>query len=301
MEKAIYQYAEEHQVVVGICDVDRLTDDLPVLQKQPAPFVSADLEKRIAPALQLRGAKSVVVVGKSHAKRTQERDAAAAAGMVTQMAVGTDYHVTVRAVLRGMAERLKEKVDFRYRIFSDTGPVVERALAVKAGLGFYGKNHCVISPRLGSFFNIGWIVTDLPLRESAGCPMPACLGCDACVAHCPGGALDKEGRFAYQKCVSYLTQKPGDLSEEETSRLGAWVYGCDQCQMVCPYNNSIPSENVARAELFPSLKELSCITGESFDKRFGHTAAGWRGPDIMRRNARAALKNISSENAFIFK
>ena len=197
------------------------------------------------------------------------------------MALSRDYHQTVRALLNELAGRLQPA---KYKILVDSGGLPEREWAVKAGLGFWGKNCCVISPSKGSFFYIGLLLTDLDISDKTDSVTRTCGDCMRCVDACLGGALAPY-RLDYKKCVSYITQKDGDLSPEEELIMGRHVYGCDICQRACPYNKYVAGEYPAA-----SLGRLINMTEDEFVKYCGNTVMGWKGIKILRRNANIVFK-----------
>jgi epoxyqueuosine reductase len=192
------------------------------------------------------------------------------------MALGRDYHRSVRELLGDLAGRISAR---RYKILVDGGGLVEREWAVKAGLGFWGKNCCVISPSKGSFFNIGLLLTDLELPSSKECSGVDCGACTRCLDACPGKAL-VPFKLNHKNCVSYITQKNGELSYEDRAIMGRQVFFCDICQRVCPYNKEIAPEPAV-----VSLTRLMNMSEEEFRQTCAHTAMNWKGLKILKRNA----------------
>ena len=156
---------------------------------------------------------------------------------VARYALGRDYHKLMRARLQKLADRIGEAVgEFGYRVFVDSAPVLERALARNAGLGWIGKNACVINSGAGSWFFLGEIFTDLPLpvdeQASAHCGT-----CTRCIDICPTQAIVAPNRVDARRCISYLTiELKGSIPEEFRVAIGNRIFGCDDCQLVCPWN-----------------------------------------------------------------
>jgi epoxyqueuosine reductase len=185
-------------------------------------------------------------------------------GQVARYAFGEDYH----RVLPRIAKQLMEKLGISGRVFSDSVPLLERPLAESAGLGFIGKNTLLIRPGVGSYFLLGEILTDeeLPVTKSS---FRGCGTCKRCLTACPTGAIVEPYQLDARRCISYLTiEKRGFLSEQERSMIGEWIFGCDICQEVCPFNHgdgddlaSIKLENV-----------LSIRSNREFDEKYGVTA-----------------------------
>lgn len=216
--------------------------------------------------------KSIIVIGKPYPPSTFKN--------LSSLACGTDYHVTLTNILK----ELNSNLGLNGTIMVDNGPLIEKPLAVKAGLGHLGKNGLVISPTLGSFFNIGLIVTDTQLTPSAPSTGSCPADCRICQETCPSGDIADK-----QKCVSYLTQKRGNIAKIEPVTLCNQLYGCDICQLCCPFNKvtSPPTEVIDPVEILS-------MTEEYFDTRFGHTAMAWRGLRQLKRNARVIISHAFS-------
>ncbi len=197
---------------------------------------------------------------------------------------GKDYHLVARQILSQAAEMLGL---CDYKVQSDTGPYIERRLAVQAGLCFVGRNGLCINEELGSYFFIGYIVCreefcpDVPLDKS-------CLGCELCVRACPGNAL--EGGFCEDRCLSAITQKKGELNLFEKRLIvnNKTVFGCDICQKVCPHNRGLKKNAL---EQFSSdrithlaLSEISKMSNREFGRKYYDRAFSWRGKSVVQRN-----------------
>ncbi len=159
-------------------------------------------------------------------------------GYVSRYAVGRDYHKLIRARLQKLAERMREAVgEFGFRVFTDSAPVMEKPLGAKAGLGTMGKHTCLIDPDTGSYFFLGEIYTDLPLPVDAPAQPDVCGACRACINVCPTGAITAPYQLDARRCISYLTiENPGSIPEELRPLMGNRIYGCDDCQVFCPWN-----------------------------------------------------------------
>ncbi|MCL2836286.1 MAG: 4Fe-4S binding protein, partial [Defluviitaleaceae bacterium] len=210
-------------------------------------------------------------------------------------AVGVDYHITLRAILKDLDALLRRKgFVFDSHISVDTGPLPEKLLAVKAGLGFIGKNGLCISDAFGSFFNIGYMITTLRIEPWHSTNTESCGECDRCVMACPGGALD--GVYDFTRCISYLTQKKEEPGVSERRLMGLCLYGCDICQKACPYNaNTYVGKIESQDYIAPELSELLALTKKDFDFKYKSTAIYWRGLENLKRNAAIALENYNVE------
>lgn len=198
-----------------------------------------------------------------------------------------DYHLVVPAYLEKLAAVLSEKGG-QQRCIVDTSPLTERLLAVQAGLGFIGDNQCLIHPVYGSYCFIGAVLTTLPLtpdRPSGG----ECLHCGACQRHCPGGCISTDG-YDYHLCKSYLTQKKETLTPEETAVIAKTplIFGCDECQRVCPHNRNLPVTPIKefrQNRLFHLKREdIETLTNRQFRAAYGNRSFAWRGKKILLRN-----------------
>lgn len=215
-------------------------------------------------------------------------------GNLSRYARGEDYHLVLSRRLGQIAQALEQR--FPGKTFlpgADNSPLPERQCARLAGLGIQGRHGLVILPPYGSWVFLGTILTDLPL-SSAPEPAPDCMGCNACVRACPTGALSAEGCDP-ERCLSALTQKKGALTPEEEAQLKAHplIWGCDCCQLACPYNRDalcspLPELTGAGQEI-PYLATLSAadlegLTNRTFRATYGNRAFAWRGPSVLRRN-----------------
>jgi len=259
--------------------------------------------QRVDPRSLLEGAKSIIVVA--------WQDEALAGGGVEPMsndvlrgrvaryAWGRDYHRVVRKRLRHLADRVREAMDepLETRVCVDTAPIVEREWAAAAGIGWIGRNTMVIDSQIGSMFMLGEILTTLELEPTT----PAkdrCGDCMRCVEACPTGALTKPYQMDASRCISYLTiEHRGEISKELSRRMGNWVFGCDVCQEVCPWNRhaarpSVESVNT-RNPLVPSppLADLCELSADQYNQFLRGSAMKRATLEMLKRNARIALAN----------
>jgi epoxyqueuosine reductase len=220
-----------------------------------------------------------------------------ARAFVSRYALGRDYHKLLRARLQKLADRITGRVgEFGYRVFTDSAPVLEKALAEKAGLGWIGKHTNLIDSKTGSWFFLGEIYTDLPLPVDA----PAinhCGSCSACIAACPTGAIVAPYELDARRCISYLTiELHGPIPVELRPLLGNRIYGCDDCQLVCPWNKfarpTVETDFAPRHGLdAATLIELFRWTEEEFRGRTEGSAIRRLGYERWLRNIAVALGN----------
>ena len=215
-------------------------------------------------------------------------------GNLSYYARGEDYHLVLSRRLSWIVQGLEAQ--FPGKTFvpgTDNSPLPERQCARLAGLGILGRHGLVIVPPYGSWVFLGTILTDLPL-PSAPEPAPNCPGCNACIRACPSGALT-ESSCNIERCLSDLTQKKGTLTAEQEAQVRAHplIWGCDCCQLACPYNqNAQPSPlpdltgQTPEAPYLASLspEDLEGLTNRTFRAAFGNRAFAWRGPAVLRRN-----------------
>ncbi len=204
-------------------------------------YLDRTRDKRQDPATLFEGARSMIAVGLVYGGDTHESGKAASPtiGRVSRYAVGDDYHDVLGDRLRALAAGIEAHIGraVRYRAYVDTGPVIERLAAARAGLGWVGKNTCLIHPTLGSYLFLGVLVTDLDCAFDV--PVPeACGTCTACLDACPTDALVAPRWLDATRCIAYTTiEDPGPIPETLRVAHGQHVYGCDVCQDVCPWNH----------------------------------------------------------------
>lgn len=226
--------------------------------------------------------------------------------------IPTDYHDQLLGRLRRIEAGLSARTDCDTRSYVDTGPLVERAMASQAGIGWIGKNTCVLNQQLGSWLLLGVVVTSLPVEESAASVLTAdrCGSCTRCIDACPTGALlgTKDPAAAREmdasRCIAYLTiEKKGAIDESLRGQMGRQVFGCDICQDVCPWNRKAPIGDRdgmrARAELInPALEWLAEMDGREFKRRFKGSPLERTGRKRLLRNVAIAMGN-SGERRFL--
>lgn len=262
-------------------------------------FEEKDLNKRIDPKITMPNCRAIIVVGVSYNVDYNEKPNYKLKGKLSRSSWGIDYHKVLKEKIELLINEIKREVDFDYKYFVDTGPLIDRELARKAGIGYYGKNCSIINDEYGSFIFLGYILTDLELEFSEEVSNK-CGDCDLCLRACPTGALEGEYSFNPKKCISYLTQTKDNIPIELRGKMGIKIYGCDTCQLVCPQNKGIKKAN--HKEFIPKttkgymdLNELLYISNKEFKKKYGEMAGSWRGKNILKRNAIIALGNMKKE------
>ena len=213
----------------------------------------------------------------------------------------SDYHKILKKRLEKLEENLRAECGeaaFEARGFVDTGPVLERSLATLAGLGWTGKNTCLIHPKLGSFGFLAVLLTSLEAAPTAAMKHPDCCGtCTRCIEACPTDALLAPRQMNATRCIAYLTiEQKGVLDEALLAGVGRQVFGCDICQDVCPWNRKaviVPdAELEPRAELVnPALEALAALTEAEFEQKFNGSPVRRAGYNGLRRNVAVAMGN----------
>lgn len=264
--------------------------------------------KRTRPADLVPGTVRVISARMDYLPQAEDPDAVLAdpaAAFVSRYALGRDYHKVLRRRLQRLAERIEHEVGpFAYRPFVDSAPVMEKALAEKAGLGWIGKHTNLINREAGSWFFLGELYTDLPLPVDD--PSEAhCGSCSACIDICPTAAIVAPYQLDARRCISYLTiELKGAIPEHFRAAIGNRIYGCDDCQQVCPWNRFAQTseepdfaprhglDNATLLSLFEWNKtEFLERTAGSAIRRIGH--------DRWRRNLAVALGNAPHDSAII--
>lgn len=247
-------------------------------------------------------ARAAVVTLTNYFHGWPDHDSDPGAARVAQYARSGDYHAVLGRRLERLAAALAEIVPgTSARCYVDAGPVPERELAQRAGLGWTGKNTMLIHPRIGSFTFIGVVLTDADLAADLPFEADRCGSCRRCLDACPTAAFVEPRLLDARRCISYLTIEHRDaFSDAERGLVGDWLFGCDECQDVCPWNVKFAAatgdpELVVRPELAtPDLAAMLTGAPEAFARRFGDTPFERPGPDGMRRNAAAVLANAGA-------
>ncbi|TMU88298.1 tRNA epoxyqueuosine(34) reductase QueG [Bacillus sp. BHET2] len=268
-------------------------------------FEEKDIEKRVDPSLIFDGPKSIIAIAlayPSKMKNAPQSKRGERRGIFCRASWGTDYHHVLRDRLSKLEEYIVSKVPQAcFKSMVDTGELVDRAVAERAGIGWSGKNCSIITPEFGSYVYLGEMVTNLPFAPDS--PMEdQCGTCNKCVDVCPTGALIEGGQLDSQKCIAFLTQTKGFLADEYRVKLGNRIYGCDTCQTVCPENKGMdfhfheemePDPEIAK----PMLKPLLTISNREFKAKYGHVSGSWRGKKPIQRNAIIALAHFKDTTA----
>ncbi len=214
-------------------------------------YMARNPAKRKQPDLLVPGARSVICLAVGYAHDNCRVDGEV---RIARYACGRDYHKVLKRCCGRLMDRIRQVAPhFQGRAFVDSAPVAERPLAAAAGIGWIGRNGCLVASELGSYVLLCEIICNLPLRPDE--PIASCCNdCEACVRACPTGALSGEGLVDCRKCISYLTvEHRGEIDDKYRLPIGTRLFGCDACQEACPHNRSLPA---GEAELAPAQRPL---------------------------------------------
>jgi epoxyqueuosine reductase len=216
-------------------------------------------------------------------------------GKIASYALGNDYHDVLPERLRALVKFIEDMIgkSIPNRWYTDTGPILERELAQRAGLGWIGKNTCLINPKMGSYFLLAEILLGIELEVDEAIHADYCGSCTRCIDHCPTGCILPNRTINANQCISYLTiEHKGIIPEDLRSKLGVWIFGCDICQQVCPWNlkfatDQYDSQFSTRPDIPPeSLAAELYLKPEEFNRKF-------KGSPIKRTKRRRYLRNVA--------
>lgn len=250
-------------------------------ESNPCPFTAANVEERLLGTSLFTPKSAIVCLFPYYVEHKDPSN-------LSRYTWAKDYHLVINEYLKKLIEKLQiMNTDAQFSIHCDTSPLADRYMAYLAGLGFYGKNNCFISPKWGSYVVIGTILTTLELEPDTPLTQ-SCMGCNRCITACLGQCLGHD-EFKFDTCKSYLTQKKGELTSEEEHIIAKTplVFGCDVCQEVCPHNKDIPTTPIPEfqsVEPYIDIDELDSLTNKEFKAKYGHRAFSWRGKKILMRN-----------------
>lgn len=264
-------------------------------------YMANHFDKRLDPGKMLEDARSVIVVLQNYYPETPMPSDANY--LISRYAYGTDYHFVIKEKLRKLQQFIHTQIaPNKYRVFTDSAPVLERAWAVQAGLGWIGKNSMLITPRNGSYFLIGEIITDLKLAYDEPGTGNYCGECRRCIDACPTQAIGEDHMIDSRRCISYLTiEKKGELPQEFSGKYKQWIFGCDICQEVCPWNRfAIPHKGNAFKPMDAirslSAKDWENLDKKTFNKTFRNSALKRAKFEGIKRNIDFLKETISQNN-----
>lgn len=312
LEQRLKEYARSIGIThLGIGDARPFIEAERLLEEQARAgcypdFTEREIPARTRPERLLPDARSIISIAVSYFTGDPHYPKAGDVprGLVSRYAWGRDYHPVLKEKVEAIVAFLRRNAGHEVRCCSyvDTGPPLERAFAERAGIGWYGKNACIYVPGSGSWVFLAEVITNVALRPDPKVTKD-CGGCDRCLRACPTGAIERPFWVNPKKCLSYITQMPGYIPKEYRKAMGRRLWGCDVCQLACPWNwEATPGA----AEEFrpilpgggrPELIPLLTMTKSEFKRMFGPTAMSWRGKKILQRNACICLGNIKDPRA----
>lgn len=270
-------------------------------------FEEKDIEKRVNPALLMEEPRSIISIALAYPSKMKVRVVSKKGerrGIFCRASWGKDYHLILRERLQQLEEFIQLKLPTaKCKSMVDTGELVDRAVAERAGIGWSGKNCSIITPEFGSYVYLGEMITTIPFEPDE--PIEdRCGTCNKCIDACPTGALVQGGQLNAQRCIAFLTQKKGFIAEQFREKIGNRIYGCDTCQTVCPVNKGkdfhFHDEMEASPEIVkPLLTPILHMSNREFKEKFGHLSGSWRGRKPIQRNAIIALAHFKDETAVI--
>lgn len=259
--------------------------------------VERALERREDPSLILPEARSMLSIALRYANphSAPAADPNEASGRIAAYAWGRDYHDVIPPLLEELVRALEKAVGrpVRARGYTDTGPILERDFAQRAGMGWAGKNTCLISPKHGSYFLLGETFVDVELEPDPPLVTDHCGTCRRCIEACPTRCIREDRTIDSGRCISYLTiENKGPIPAELRPQVGEWVFGCDICQMVCPWNvrfataEGHPMLALRPERARPILRRELRLTPQAFNQQF-------KGSPILRAKRRGYLRNAA--------
>lgn len=266
-------------------------------------FEEKDIKKRTNPSMVMEGCETIISAGISYNVdefAVREKDNLKHKMHISRSSWGLDYHKVLMAKLNELSEFINHEFKGRTQVFVDTGPLVEREVARRAGIGYIGKNCSLINPKYGAYIFLGEILTDIYIEPDN--PIEdGCGDCDLCLKACPTKALCSPYTINAKGCVSYLTQCR-DIPYLHHKSMGCSIYGCDICHRVCPKNKgahlSRHSEFVPEDWNYsPDAAQILKMSNRDFENTFKNASCGWRGKKILQRNVIIALGNSGNKDA----
>lgn len=265
-------------------------------------FEHQNIPERLDPKLLLANAKTIISIAVAYPNKLPKLPPKSQykRGKFSTSSWGVDYHTILTEKMTALAARISDLTDtFDHKAMVDTGALVDTAVARRAGIGFIGKNGLVISKEYGSYMFLGELITNLDLEPDQPVDY-GCGDCTHCVTSCPTEALNGDTTLNAKRCISFQTQNKGYLAEEFRVKMNTMIYGCDICQIACPYNKGLTNE--AQTEIdpelaYPELQPFIQLSNAEFKAKFSEIAGSWRGKNVLQRNAIYALANLNDKTA----
>jgi epoxyqueuosine reductase len=296
--------------LVGICDAspskyrEYFRQWLDDGQAGTMEYLSRRFDERTDPATYFPGGKSVICVAMNYHTPLGEPLAGAGVGpqgRIARYALGEDYHEHIKSKLHELADWIRAAAPGALtRCGVDTAPIAEKELAARAGIGWMGKNTCIINENIGSWLLLGEVITTLALPADDPA-VDRCGTCRRCIDACPTAAITAPYQLDARKCISYLTlEHRGEIEPDLQPKIGEWLYGCDICQDVCPWNSkALPAMDAALQPRFASgtvdLRQWLAWTEDDYRTTLRGSAMKRVKLPVLKRNARIVVDNLTSK------
>ena len=297
----IKEIAKEEGIdLIGVANLDEINvfrDRLSKFADRSIAFFSREITDKVDYLKVWDQTKSIISFGILYRHDISIPDDMHPRGVIASFAHGEDYHIVLKYKAKALMNRINDSLlSCNYKVYVDTGVLSDRIMAYSAGLGFYGKNNFIISPQYGSFIFLGHILIDKELSTNTEFMQSSCGDCRKCIDACPTNAIQDGRQFDHNKCISYLTQKGKD------SNTYGYLYGCDICQNVCPFNQIAPLSNhvefyTSSEFAYPKLVKIMGLDEKSYNETYGKTTLHWRGLRILKTNAKNVFTRKNCDNS----
>lgn len=272
--------------IIGIVDNSKLktfSERIKIPNTQKIPFFNGSIYDRLKPENAWSKALSVISLGISYNSSVKYNTMTDERGIISKASYGEDYHTVLKRKAECLMQEFVKVYPCEYRVYVDTGKLSDKALAYCAGLGFFGKNGLIINEEFGSFIFLGHILLNIDISTQAYTKTSKCGACTKCIDVCPQNAYDKNCRYSYGKCISYLNQCAMPYNKTR------YIYGCDICQDICPFNAEAPHDmheefSYKKDDVFPLLSDILDMEDDTFKLKYGQTSLAWRGLDALKKN-----------------
>ena len=294
----IIQLAKKNKIdIIGKVDLDVLSsfgEGFSRLKDEKVPFFDGELIDRIDYLKVWGETRSILSFGVYYNQYVKKPDEQVGRAKISKSAYGTDYHRVLKTKATNFMEEVKMSFPCEYKIYVDTGMLSDRALAYSAGLGFFGKNGFIINEEYGSYIFLGHILIDREIDIDYIKPIEQkCADCERCIKACVKNIVSG-GKTTYFDCLSYLSQVG------KAEKQYGYIYGCDLCQEVCPYNevrHKVSEEFNTTSELaYPKVEQLVKLTNSEFKKLYGSSALFWRRFKNIKLNCANFIDEVEDEN-----
>lgn len=302
IRQAIIDYSKEIGIdAIGFCKATPQVERLAIFQERKEQGYACSIEGfedmglKVQPKYWLEGARSFIVILESYALEPNKKSLKPLPVKISKASITKDYHLVINEKLQKLSRFVEVNYNSKTKAFCDNQGFSDRQIALKAGLGVIGKNSFLINENYGTCVFIGYLLTDLDIEEyDEPISLDYCNNCSKCIRACPSNAIVSD-QSKYQinaaACISYLTQSKV-LSDNEKKQMSNHIYGCDICQLACPYNKDKHNKKMEDIiDAYVDAKSILTMDNNRFKETFKKTASGWRGRKHLQKNAIIALGN----------